>query len=734
MTRKRQVLAGVALAVVAIGAILVVRSGSGGTDEAQLIVPRPVERRTLQDVLTISGELRREEIRKINSPVDGRVSQVHVDDGDEVDVGDAIFALDGRSAVAVPGDFAFFRPLDPGSDGPDVRQLEQILADSGYRPGAVDTLFTESTRSALARWQIDHGYGGLTPEPDETVTVSLQANSAGYDIGKANTIAVTIGPSVPGSVGAASSSDVAIRPAIATKDLSHAHLASLTSRVAAGTPDKPSIEVSVSPSEIDEGDDVTFTFTADPAPAASTTIDIATAGDATGGDSAEDSDYTEIADTFVFPAGQTSFQITVDTFVDEVVEDDEEITVSLSDQFGNDPNYIVGPVNEATAVIRANGDELTPVLTLTADTDVIAEDGSATLTLESTVELNRDLDVSVSVVGSATPGRDYTELDDEVTLTAGSTETTLTLSGRSDDEVERDEFVTVSIVAGSDPYAIGSPSRVTVVIESDDVPEMNLLGGGRVSEGGSTSFTIVADEAVVEDTSVNYQVSGSADPGVDYEALPGTVVMRAGTSVVTVPIRTLDDDVVFQPSDMIVADWPARVGTVQVDEGEFVLQGEVVLTLTEPDFTVTLSVSPSDRSELAVAQAVTVELEAGGQEVPGVIIELDDNATVADDGAETYEGVVDVTEELAGVDGASVSIDVTLDERVDVLAVPVAAVLSTGGEHQVRVVDDDGKIERVNVEVGLVDDEFIEIVSGLDGDELVIVSVDSEAVADAGAS
>jgi multidrug efflux pump subunit AcrA (membrane-fusion protein) len=52
----------------------------------------------------------------------------------------------------------------------------------------------------------------------------------------------------------------------------------------------------------------------------------------------------------------------------------------------------------------------------------------------------------------------------------------------------------------------------------------------------------------------------------------------------------------------------------------------------------------------------------------------------------------------------------------------------------VRVVDDDGTIERVTVEVGLVDDEFIEITDGLDGDELVIVSIDSEALTDAESS
>jgi multidrug efflux pump subunit AcrA (membrane-fusion protein) len=725
VSTKRKVIAAVAAVLVVAGGTVALRAGGGGSgDEEVVIVPQEVSRRTLQDVLTVDGELRREELRKINSPVDGRVSEVFVEDGDEVTVGDTLFALDGRAAVAVPGDFSFFRALDVGSDGPDVLQLERILDDSGYDPGRVDRLFTEQTRAALAEWQVEHGYGGATPEPDEVVTVSLQSNSAGYEVGKANTVAITIGPTVPSASGAAlAGGPPSAVPAVARG-------AALV-RPAAGTPDKPIINVSVSPAEVDEGGSVTFTFTSDPAPAASTTVDLTIDGDADGGEDAEDADYEEIADSVVFPAGKTTHRITVRTFVDDVVEEDEDITVGLSDQFGNDPNYVVGPSSEATATIRANGEDLVPELTITADTEVVAEDETASITIESTVELNRDLDIVIEGSGSATSGDDFVELDEEVTLTAGDTEVSFDVQARADDDVEPDEHLTVRIGAGSG-YVVGSPGEVTVTITSDNVPEMNLIGGGRVSEGGTASFLIVSDQPVVEDTSVNYQVSGSADPGTDFEALPGTVIMPAGASSVEVPVRTLDDDVVFQPSDMLVADWPARVGVVEVDEGEFMLQGDVLLTLTEPAFTVTMSLSPSDRSEVEIGMEVEVELAAGGQEeVPGVITELDDTATVTGEGdnaTESYEGVIEVTEELAGVDGASVTIDVTLDERVDVLAVPVAAVLSSGGGQQVRIVDeDDGTIERVDVEVGLVDDEFVEIVDGLDGDEFVIVSVDADA-------
>ncbi|MCP4848268.1 MAG: biotin/lipoyl-binding protein, partial [Verrucomicrobiaceae bacterium] len=128
--------------------------------------------------------------------VDGKVGHVAVEDGDTVNAGDALLTIDGREVVAVLGDFAFYRQLDVGSEGPDVRQLENVLLSAGYQVGDVDSLYTEETRSGLAAWQADHGYIGAAPEADEVVTVSLQGNPAGYVVGPVNAVSVRIGPAV----------------------------------------------------------------------------------------------------------------------------------------------------------------------------------------------------------------------------------------------------------------------------------------------------------------------------------------------------------------------------------------------------------------------------------------------------------------------------------------------------------------------------------------------------------
>ena len=373
-----------------------------------------------------------------------------------------------------------------------------------------------------------------------------------------------------------------------------------------------------------------------------------------------------------------------------------------------------------------------------ASSETISEGSSVTFTVRTSVKSNRDIQFNVTLSGNASQDVDFLTPDrDTYTINAGTYSVDVQIQIRRDNTVEPDETLVLTLNSDTPPagktdrYFLGAPTVAVVTIESDDLPELSLVGGGTVAEGGTSSFRIVADAAVTKDTSVNYQLSGTAQNGADYKALSGTIIMRAGSSSVTVPINVINDDVIFKPSDMLVADWPARIGKVEVDEGEFVLQGNVVLSLTEPQFTITMKVSPTDRAELEVGQAVSVDLKVGGQILPGVISELNDSANVGAAGEELYEGTITVTGDFSAVDGATVSIDVTLAEALQVLAVPVAAVLRSADGDEVRIVNDAGTITRVKVTIGLIDGEWVEIKDGLKGDELVVVDIAAGNVASA---
>ena len=486
--------------------------------------------------------------------------------------------------------------------------------------------------------------------------------------------------------------------------------------------DRPVIEVSVNPGSVVEGETATFTFTSDIPMASDTVIDYVVTGSATADDDYEDD---PLDGSFIFPAGAQSFDLQIETLTDNEIESAEELIIEVGEGFsvGDNLPYRLGALREAKLEITsAAGDVLT--IEIRSITPTVSEGGNLTFEFKTDKISNEDTVIKISVWGTATSGSDFIAEDLEVELPANQETVSLTFQTRNDSQVEPDEELWVTILSNpNETYAIGSPKSALGIIESADLPELTISGGGGIGEGGNAEFVINADQPVTEDTSINYTLRGSATPGKDYKELPGTVIMPAGQSQVTVQIETIDDDVLFLPGDMVVASWPARIGTVSVDDGEFILLGQQVLTLTEPDFTITLTLNPTDRGNLEVGMAVEVELQASDQDaVPGVILELDETATVAADGSERYEGVIQTFEDLDAVDGANVNVDVTREEKIDVITVPVAAVLQDGqGNDVVRVVLTDGTTRQVQVKVGLSEGAYVEITEGLSGEELVLV-------------
>ena len=732
MNNQKKIFAGIGIGLVLVLLVgLFVWPGTGGNsnntqrNDGPTYVVAPVERRTLSDEITVRGEIRRDQLQRITANVDGQVSSVLVDDGDTINAGDVLYAIDGRAAVAVDGEFSFFRRLDVGSDGPDVLQLETILSESGYDVGTVDQLFTEETRSGLRDWQIARGYGGASPEPNENIIISLSSNTAGYSIGAQNTIAIELQPSVPDQSLTSAKSSWETQTALYSQNTMNAGAfvpANFASQNNVLQDDRPVIEVSVNPGSVVEGETATFTFTSDIPMASDTVIDYVVTGSATADDDYEDD---PLDGSFIFPAGAQSFDLQIETLTDNEIESAEELIIEVGEGFsvGDNLPYRLGALREAKLEITSPAGDV-QTIEIRSITPSVSEGGNLTFEFQTDKISNEDTMIKISVWGTATSGSDFIAEDLEVELPANQETVSLTFQTRNDSQVEPDEELWVTILSNpNETYAIGSPKSALGIIESNDLPELTISGGGGIGEGGNAEFVINADQPVTEDTSINYTLRGSATPGKDYKELPGTVIMPAGQSQVTVQIETIDDDVLFLPGDMVVASWPARIGTVSVDDGEFILLGQQVLTLTEPDFTITLTLNPTDRGNLEVGMEVEVELQASDQDaVPGVILELDETATVAADGSERYEGVIQTFEDLDAVDGANVNVDVTREEKIDVITVPVAAVLQDGqGNDVVRVVLTDGTTRQVQVKVGLSEGAYVEITEGLSGEELILV-------------
>ena len=820
------------------------------------LIAEKVSVRTLTEEITISGEMRREELQSINSVSAGRLTSLDLEEGDTVDASTKLFALDGRPSVAVNGDFSFYRELNVGAQGPDVEQLESILESAGYEVGVVDQFYTEETRDGLAQWQDDFGFKGGITEVDELVNFSLISNPYGYRLGAVNTVGVTIGSPLSQGI-----NNLAERQGVAISEVG----------------DVPTVRISAGPSVVLEGGKVTVEIISDPAPQEDIEVNITFSGDVI-----EGKDFEVNESKFLIPAGSESAIFNLDILSDDELEANEDLEILISGGFENEESiapqdlkiydlateikelderyselsdsekiltdveqelideliitgsqaleydfspseaenlmnlkeiyddaerdyrnqsitaaarakaldayedaleeaqeeritaaakakaleayedafeeaqkerteieqeefdrlapllkskteelrvakssrWILAETDTATVVIDDPEAPDMPVLFVASSSDYVTEPGMAKFYLETTDELAEELIVFFELAGEVESGEDYIVPSGDVTMPKGSKKTSISIEIRDDDFVEIDETLTIRLLeAKNSEYQLSSQIEATILVQSPDLPELSITGGGTIQEGETSVVTVKADQAVTVDTSINYSVSGTAQQGVDYEVLKGSALMKAGEVSVEIPIRSLRDDVFFMPGDMIVADWPARVGRINFEKEDLVPSGTEILSLTEPNFKVVLFARPSDRAKLEIGQKVTIEIDAGDQKSDGIISQLDDVVT-RNGASELYEGEVEASKDLVAVEGAVVAIDVVVAEAVDAIVVPIAAVLTENSSEKIRVVTRDGTLERRIVETGMLDGAWVEVISGVSPEEFVIIEID----------
>ncbi|WP_209515079.1 MULTISPECIES: peptidoglycan-binding protein [unclassified Frigoribacterium] len=201
-------------------------------------------------------------------------------------------------------------------------------------------------------------------------------------------------------------------------------------------------------------------------------------------------------------------------------------------------------------------------------------------------------------------------------------------------------------------------------------------------------------------------------------------------------------DVAFVPGDVRVAEVVGRVGDPA---------GEVVWSWTSTTLVVTAEVSPVDEGRFGVGAPVEVGLP-GGERVPGTVRSVEGpgggagsgggagggsgaggsgagsgTGSGTGSGADRATVVVGLDAELPEGTATAGSVDLVVEgeRRVDVLSVPVTALLAAGdGGYVVEVRAADGSVERVAVTVGSFAQGRVEVSGeGLaEGDEVVVPS------------
>ena len=371
--------------------------------------------------------------------------------------------------------------------------------------------------------------------------------------------------------------------------------------------DEPGL--SIADASVDEGDSgasatLTFTVTLNPAALSQVTVDWATAD----GTARAGTDYTAGNGSLTFNAGDSSKTVTVTVTGDDVDEPDETFTMTLSSASGADISD-----GTATGTIRDDDDEPTVTLVLSSNSITeVDQQSTVTATLDHPSSEETTVTVSVAPVSPAVAG-DYTlSTNRELTIAAGATTSTGTVTITSVNNTVDAPHKTVTVSgAATNTQGVTDPDSVTLTIRDNDAtPTVTLvLSSNSITESGGTStVTASLNHPSSEETTVTVSVA-PVSPAVsgDYTLSANrelTIAAGATTSTGTVTVTGVDN----------TADTPDKTVTVSATatNGQGVTgPQDVTLTIEDNDGppTVTLVLSPASITEANEQSTVTATLD-----------------------------------------------------------------------------------------------------------------------------
>ncbi len=425
----------------------------------------------------------------------------------------------------------------------------------------------------------------------------------------------------------------------------------------------PSISIAAGTSPVNEGEDATFTLTADPAPATdlSVTIAVTDSGNFIVG---------AAPTTVTIVASATTAMLTVMTEDDSADEETGMITATVETGTG----YTVGTGN--TASVNVNDDDAAPMLAI--DSPSVAEGDAGSTTLSYTVTLTGETEQEVMVdyadatSGSATSGTDYTAIaGGTLTFAPGTTTQPIdvTVMGDTADEGDGETVIvtlsnpvnaTITTTTGTgtitddDSAPVVAPTVDTVVISStgpyaldEDIEvtvtfteEVTVSGTPRIILMLGASTRRVTFSSVSSNTLVFTYTVAAGDSDADGVSIVANTLAQAGGSTIRSVGGTdanLDHSEVAANAANAVDTTAPAVDTVEISTtGPYALDEDIEVTVTFSE-AVTVSGTPviplivgtTPRNTIAVSGTgtntlvFTYTVQAGDSDGNGVGIDAD---------------------------------------------------------------------------------------------------------------
>ncbi|MFC2087749.1 Calx-beta domain-containing protein, partial [Bacteroidota bacterium] len=174
----------------------------------------------------------------------------------------------------------------------------------------------------------------------------------------------------------------------------------------------------------------------------------------------------------------------------------------------------------------------------------------ATIPVELNYATTFDVTVKYTVTGGTASGSgtDYAIGDSILTISAGNTSSTISITVTDDVIVESDETIQLKLSNPSTEATLGIDTiHVYTINDDDNTRKIGFINTSSAVLEDSTPVTLTVEITEIDGgshTSAEYTVAGTASGGgVDYTLADGTVTVFAGDSTGTIDIVMVDDNI-----------------------------------------------------------------------------------------------------------------------------------------------------------------------------------------------
>ncbi|WP_293995527.1 Calx-beta domain-containing protein [Sphaerotilus sp.] len=312
----------------------------------------------------------------------------------------------------------------------------------------------------------------------------------------------------------------------------------------------------------------TFTVTLSGPSSTPVTVSYATAdGTATNG-----ADYTARSGTLTFAPGEVTKTITVPIAEDRVYEGPETFTVNLSGASANalivDPQGLGTIMDDGTGTVPPDKTPTDDRPHATIDDVVVNEAaGTATFTVTLTGTATMPLTLNFDTTdGTAKAGFDFTAVAGSLTFAPGEKTKTITVPILNEADpakpiYEGPETFTVNLRSPSGTIVLDDPTGLGTINDDgtgtvppgtppDNEKPLVTINDVLVNEASSSAiFTVKLSNASDLPVTVKYtSINGTAEIGLDYDVVPGTLTFAPGETTKTIAV-TIHNDTQYEGAE-----------------------------------------------------------------------------------------------------------------------------------------------------------------------------------------